>query len=247
MLNFDFKASYFYNLVAKIEANFKPPFTPVYTFSNHDRRRANTRLKNQQKKTKLLHLFQLTVRGVPCIYYGEEIGMEDLKIPYKEGLDPLAQKYKNIPRFVTELTNETLNRDDLRTPMQWNKEKNAGFSRADTTWLPIHPNYAVTTNVATQTADTTSMLHHFKNLLKIRNANEAFQSGDLELIKPDFCKNILAYKRNLEGKSFTVLINFSKKEIALPNNFVKGKMVYQLENSNQEKLQAWGAVIVENE
>jgi hypothetical protein len=43
------------------------------------------------------------------------------------------------------------------------------------------------------------------------------------------------------------LINFSKKEIALPNNFVKGKMVYQLENSNQEKLQAWGAVIVENE
>ena len=245
MLNFDFKAKYFYHLVSEIEAQFAPPFTPVYAFSNHDRRRANTRLKNEQEKTKLLHLFQLTVRGVPCVYYGEEIGMEDLKIPYKKGLDPVAQKYKGVPRFITEMKNETLNRDDLRTPMQWSDKKNAGFSTSDSTWLPVNSNFT-STNVETQMSDSTSMLHHFKSLLKIRNENEAFQSGALELIKTNISENILCYKRILNDKSYTVLINFSKKKIELPDNFLQGKMIYQLENSNQQNLQAWGAIVVED-
>lgn len=245
MLNFDFKAKYFHHLVSEIENKFAEPFTPVYAFSNHDRRRANTRLKNEQEKTKLLHLFQLTVRGVPCVYYGEEIGMEDLKIPYKKGLDPVAQKYKRVPRFITEMKNETLNRDDLRTPMQWSDKKNAGFSSSDSTWLPVNSNFT-STNVETQMSDSTSMLHHFKSLLQIRNTNEAFQSGALELIKTDFSENILGYKRTLNHNSFTVLINFSKQQIQLPDNFIKGKIIYQLENSNQQNLQAWGAIVVEN-
>lgn len=245
MLNFDFKAKYFYDLIAAIETHFPSPFMPVYAFSNHDRRRANTRLKNQQQKTKLLHLLQLTVRGVPCVYYGEEIGMEDLKIPYKEGLDPIAQKYKNMPRFITDLTDETLNRDDLRTPMHWNAKKNAGFTSGDSTWLPINPNFTVT-NVESQLADSASMLHHFKSLLKIRNANKTFQSGNLELVTTDFSKNVLCYKRNLKDKSFTVLINFSKNKINLPDNFLEGNVIYQLENSTKQKLQGWGAIIVEN-
>jgi glycosidase len=202
-------------------------------------------LKNEQEKTKLLHLFQLTVRGVPCVYYGEEIGMEDLKIPYKKGLDPVAQKYKGVPRFITEMKNETLNRDDLRTPMQWSDKKNAGFSTSDSTWLPVNSNFT-STNVETQMSDSTSMLHHFKSLLKIRNENEAFQSGALELIKTNISENILCYKRILNDKSYTVLINFSKKKIELPDNFLQGKMIYQLENSNQQNLQAWGAIVVED-
>lgn len=246
MLNFDFKANYFYDLVKKIEQQFPDPFTPVYAFSNHDRRRANTRLKNQPEQSKLLHTFQLTVRGVPCVYYGEEIGMEDLKIPYKDGLDPLAQKYKNIPRFISEIANETLNRDDLRTPMQWNTKKNAGFSSAENTWLPVNPNY-LTTNVEAQLNTSSSMLHHFKNLLSIRNEHEAFQYGDLELIEIDFSKNILGYKRSLKAEEFIVLLNFSKKEIALPPNFAKGKLIYQLANSNLQQLNAWGALIIEKQ
>jgi len=79
MLTFEFSAKYFRELIEDIENQYPDPFMPVYVFSNHDNRRSIKRLANNVQKAKLLHLLQFTVRGVPCLYYGEEIGMTDGK------------------------------------------------------------------------------------------------------------------------------------------------------------------------
>ena len=121
---------------------------------------ASRSLGNDVRKAKLLHLLQLTVRGVPCMYYGEEIGMTNLKLPFATALDPIPQKFKSIPRFVFDLLGMTINRDEVRTPMQWSAEKNAGFSSAEKTWLPIHPNYDAF-NVEKESKDENSLLKPF--------------------------------------------------------------------------------------
>ncbi len=221
MLRFKFKAKYFYELVSGIEEDFPEPFMPVYVFSNHDRRRSMKRLNNDVRKAKLLALFQLTVRGVPCMYYGEEIGMTDARIPFKKGLDPIAQKMKNVPRFLFDLAGETPNRDELRTPMQWNSSVNAGFSSAQKTWLPVHTNFTEV-NVEKEMSNENSLLKVVQQVLKIRKEMPAIYSGTLELIRTgELPSNVLAFKRKLEGEEILVVLNFSnaEKEISLTEKF----------------------------
>lgn len=249
MLRFRFNANYFYALVASLEKSFPNPYSPVYVFSNHDRRRSMTRLKGNTAKAKLLHLFQLTVRGVPCMYYGEELGMSDARIPYKKGLDPIAQKYKWVARFLTDWANETLNRDDVRTPMQWNASANAGFSNATTTWLPVNNNYPEV-NVEAMKQDPNSLISKVKALLHLRKNNLALSSGSLELVAPDALpKNVLGYKRKIENDELLVLLNFSKKEVII-NDQKNSKVLFSLTPSDvlQEqssiKLGAYGGIIL---
>ncbi|MBI5353722.1 MAG: alpha-glucosidase [Chloroflexi bacterium] len=158
MLNFKFTADYFHSLIEKIENDFPDPFMPVYVFSNHDRRRSIHRLGEDIRKAKLLHLLQLTVRGVPCMYYGEEIGMTDSKFPFGTALDPIPHKFKIVPRFLLDAIGLTINRDEVRTPMQWDTTKHAGFSSAQKTWLPVHENHK-TINVETENKDKGSLLN----------------------------------------------------------------------------------------
>ncbi len=225
MLRFKFSAKYFYKLADNIEKDFPEPFMPVYVFSNHDRRRSLKRLKNDVQKAKLLHLFQLTVRGVPCMYYGEEIGMTDARIAFKDGLDPIAQKMKKYPRFIFDWAGETPNRDELRTPMQWNNSKNSGFSSADKTWLPVNEDYTGT-NVAQSQAAGNSLLRTIKQLLQIRNAHVAFSKGTLKMIsKNNLPANVLAYERSYEGENFTVVINFSNRPQAVQLDSAKNKIL----------------------
>jgi len=212
MLRFKFKAKYFHELVSGIEKDFPEPFMPVYVFSNHDRRRSMKRLNNNVQKAKLLHLFQLTVRGVPCMYYGEEIGMTDARIPFRKGLDPISQKMKNVPRFLFDLAGETPNRDELRTPMQWNDSVNAGFSTAQKTWLPVNEDFK-TVNVTDEMENPNTLLRFIQRVLKFRNENEAFTKGSLELIRAkELPANVLGYKRKSGEKEFYVFLNFSSKQ-----------------------------------
>jgi Glycosidases len=166
MLRFRFSARYFEKLITDMERDFPAPFMPVYVFSNHDRRRMLSRLKGNINKAKLVHAVQMLARGVPCLYYGEEIGMTDSKLPYKNSLDPLPRHLK-IPRALVNLANETLNRDDMRTPMQWNANRLAGFTTADTPWLPVHRQYTKV-NVAEGLRDSSSLLHFIRLLLTQR-------------------------------------------------------------------------------
>ncbi len=217
MLRFKFKANYFHKLIESMEKDFSAPFNPVYVFSNHDRRRMARRLKVNMDKAKLLHLLQFTARGTPCFYYGEEIGMTDVRMPYRKALDPVAHLRPGLPRLLVDMVGETLNRDEMRTPMQWDSTKNAGFSDAEKTWLPVGENFK-TINVASENKDENSMFNFIKNLTQTRNNHSALQTGKLELIsKKELPTKVLGYYRTDGKEKLLVLINFSrhKKEFSI--------------------------------
>ena len=210
MMDFKFTARYFRDLIEDIERYFPDPFMPVYVFSNHDRARSISRLENDIRKAKLLHLLQLTLRGVPCMYYGEEIGMTNLRLPFAAALDPIPHKFESIPRLVFDMLGMTLNRDEVRTPMQWNGAKNAGFSSAEKTWLPVHPNYEAV-NVERESQDKSSLLNTIRAILKIRNSESALRGESLEWIDR-LPKSVLGYKRKDGENVIAVLLNFDDKE-----------------------------------
>ncbi|MCE9645247.1 MAG: alpha-glucosidase [Chloroflexi bacterium] len=210
VLDFKFTARFFRELIGAIETHFSDPFMPVYVFSNHDRRRSIQRLGNDMRKARLLHMLQLTVRGVPCIYYGEEIGMTDRKFPFASALDPIPHKFKFLPRFIPDLIHLTINRDEVRTPMQWDGTRNAGFSSAEKTWLPVHENYTAV-NVERESLEEHSLLNTIRELMKIRNREAAIQEGLLHLLE-GLPEGVLGYERRLSNKSIFVFLNFSEKE-----------------------------------
>ncbi len=210
MMNFKFTADYFRHLVRAMEQHYSEPFMPVYVFSNHDRHRSIYRLGNDPRKAKLLAMFQLTVRGVPCMYYGEEIGMTDSKFPFASALDPIPHKFTFAPRFVFDMLGVLINRDEVRTPMQWDGTQNAGFSSAQETWLLLHENYQ-TINVERQQMKADSLLNTVRALLKIRRQEKCLQEGSLEILE-NLPGGLLGYARVLEGKKILVLLNFDDRE-----------------------------------
>jgi alpha-glucosidase len=232
MLPFKFSAEYFHELISNLEHDFPDPFMPVYVFSNHDRRRSLSRLKGDVRKAKVLHLMQLTVRGVPCMYQGEEIGITDAKFPYGTALDPVARKYAGVPRFIFDLTGETLNRDEVRTPMQWDSSANAGFSTSPKTWLPVHTDFKQV-NVEKESSDELSLLNHIKQLLKLRKELPAIHNGSLELLDATkLPKGVLGYKRKLNNEEVIVLMNFTdkKRDFTIENT---GTAIYTINKTDQ--------------
>ena len=228
MLEFKFTADYFRELIQKIETHFPNPFMPVYVFSNHDKRRSIHKLGDNQQKAKLLHLLQLTVRGVPCMYYGEEIGMTNHKLPFGSALDPIPHKYKFLPHGIFDALGITINRDDVRTPMQWGKATNAGFSSAENTWLPVHESYNEV-NVDKQSKENDSLLNTIRTLLNIRKQEKIIQEGPLELIS-ELPVNVLGYVRKFENEEITVLLNFSGQEIDF--SFAASEILFKLSSND---------------
>lgn len=217
MLNFKFSADYFQQLIKDMEQHYPAPFMPVYVFSNHDKHRSMYRLGNDIRKAKLLAMFQLTVRGVLCMYYGEEIGMTDSKFPFAKALDPIPHKFRFVPRFVFDALGVLINRDEVRTPMQWDGNQNAGFSSAPQTWLPVREDYK-TVNVERQQSDEDSLLNTVKTLLKIRQQEPSLQQGSLEILE-NLPNGVLGYTRTLEDKRIVILLNFDErgKEFQMEN------------------------------
>ncbi len=207
MLGLKFTAEFFRRIIRELERHFPDPFIPVYVFSNHDARRSLSRLDGDIKKARLLHLLQLTVRGVPCMYYGEEIGMSDADLPRAAALDPIAHEFRLIPSFLFKGLGITINRDVVRTPMQWNDTKNAGFSSALTTWLPVNPDYP-TVNVAAESSAPDSLLSTIRGLLHLRREEPALNAGSLELLD-NLPEGVLGYVRRRGGDEIAVYLNFS--------------------------------------
>ncbi len=175
-----------------------------YVLGNHDRPRVASRLESR-KKARLFAMLQLTLKGMPFIYYGEEIGMSDVPIKKDEQLDPWG---KNVPGF-------DLGRDPHRTPMQWSSQKYAGFSKVKP-WLPVARNYLIF-NVKKELADTKSILSLYKKLISFRKKSQAILQGvyySLDIRT----KDLLAYIRESEKEKVLVLLNFAsrRKKISLP-------------------------------
>lgn len=164
---------------------------PNWVLGNHDKPRIATRIGRTQARVAALLLF--TLRGTPTLYYGDELGMQDVKIPPEQVRDPFE---KNVPGLG-------VGRDPCRTPMQWSNELNAGFTRG-TPWLPIAADYPQTC-VASQAGDPTSLLSLYRQILALRRSEPALAVGDYTPIatSPD----ILAYKRSFHGRELIVLLN----------------------------------------
>jgi glycosidase len=248
MLNFKFTADYFRNLIQNMEQQYPYPFMPVYVFSNHDKRRSMARLGGDVCKARLLHLLQMTVRGVPCMYYGEEIGMTDAKFPFRTALDPIPHKYKYIPRFVFNGLGLKINRDEVRTPMQWDGTKNAGFSSGNTSWLPVHENYE-RINVELENQEDTSLLNTIRFLLKIRHMESTLQEGSLALLE-GLPQNVLGYERRNDTEKILILLNFDDKEKKFQMEGTE--CIFKLTSGSQwsgkmVRLDAYGALIVKQQ
>jgi alpha-glucosidase len=173
---------------------------PVYVISNHDIPRSYVRYGDGQHNdaiAKLMAGLYLTLRGTPIMYYGEEIGMENNDPKRKEDVkDPIGRR--GWPTFK--------GRDGERTPMQWNDEPNAGFSRA-TPWLPVPPTYK-THNVARELKDPGSVLQFHRHLLALRHQNSALLDGEyIPLNEND--PNVLSYLRRYKSETVLVVLNMS--------------------------------------
>ncbi len=219
-----FSAKSFREIIEDFEYYFKEPLIPVWVFSNHDRYRRISRLGDDFLKEKLNTALQLTVRGVPYIYYGEEIGMPQHSIKVKDSIDAVALKYKNVPQFIwnigKKVLHESINRDECRTPMQWDSSPNAGFCPEDVSpWLPVHPDYRKI-NVEVEQEDPDSMIHCYKRFLVAREEYPALNAGSLTLLdERSLPKNVLGYIREAKFKGevqkLYVYLNFNGDQVEI--------------------------------
>jgi oligo-1,6-glucosidase/alpha-glucosidase len=90
LMKLKIEASFLRDVIRHYESRYPPPYSPVYVFGNHDKERLRSQIGGDPKIVKLLALLQFTARGVPVVYYGEEIGMEESPLPAKTALDPLV-------------------------------------------------------------------------------------------------------------------------------------------------------------
>jgi alpha-glucosidase len=168
-----------------------------YAFGNHDQHRIVSRLGEPAARSAAVLL--MTLPGMVFVYNGEEIGMKNGEIPADMIQDPGAKGGSG--------------RDPERTPLQWNPSKNAGFSTADYTWLPVADNYK-THNIETELKDPDSFLSLYRHLGKLRNETDAMHAGGLKVIDAGNL-NVLGYERSDGKKTYTVLLNFTSKAVAI--------------------------------
>jgi len=195
---------------------------------NHDQPRMLSRWGNDTPKfreasSKLLTTFLLTMGGTPFYYYGDELGMNNIKFDkiedYKD-IETIAEygKVKEAGGDLNEfIENQKMGgaRDNGRTPMQWNASKNAGFTSA-TPWLKVNENHK-NINVELLKKDPYSTLNYFKRTIKLRKKNPALVYGKYTLID-EKNEQIYAYTREFEGKKFLIVLNFSEKNATLNSN-----------------------------
>jgi len=174
---------------------------PMFFFSNHDQPREWDRYgdgDHYDQIAKLMAALLLTTRETPLMYYGQEIGMRTTPPAHKEDVqDPIGKI--GWP--------EEKGRDGERTPMQWDNSKDAGFSTADQTWLPIPPSSAQY-NAAEESRDPHSILSFYKRLLAMRRTQPALRNmrvGNYVALDRDD-PNVLAYLRQNPGKGDSVLV-----------------------------------------
>jgi len=198
-LAYKYSARYFRELIASYEEHFAAPMLAAYVLENHDRSRTVDRVGGDERKARLLATMLLTLRGVPTIYQGQEIGMRNTYLPLKSALDPLGRTFLPwMPEWISKRLAERINRDEVRTPMQWDGSVNAQFAAPEaTTWLPLNAD-AGERNVAAQARDSESMLTLYRALLHLRRESPALHAGSLTLLDTTAdlnARNLIVYER----------------------------------------------------
>jgi alpha-glucosidase len=196
-------------------------YIPCYVLGNHDQHRVATRIGTEQAKVAAMML--LSLRGLPFVYYGEEIGMEDAVIP----------KEKIVDTYEINSPGLGLGRDPQRTPMQWDDSKNAGFSTANETWLPVAENYKEV-NVKKELHDPKSFFNYYKKLIHLRKTNKALKEGTYTAL-PSPAEDVFAFIRELEHNKVLVILNMSIAEKKISFAFKNTTVLCDTNMEKEEK------------
>lgn len=209
-----------------------------------------------KESKKMLGAMYFFMRGLPFIYQGQEIGMENLGVIPLEQIDDISALDQFQVSLDAGLTKEEAlkavsiyNRDNARTPVQWNTQENAGFTTG-TPWLQVNPNYT-SINVESQENDRNSILSFYKEMTALRHNPEYKETivyGEVIPYKEDQ-HNLMAYHRkadkdllvigNYQKEAQTVMLPCKMKKVLL-NNYPDLDI-----NGNELTLKGYQAVVIE--
>lgn len=182
-------AQQFGEFLGRFQEGLRPGDKAVYCFSNHDQSRIVT--KFGRERARLVALMQLMLPGMPTLYYGDEIGMENGRILPHQVRDPSARD------------NPMGGRDQERTPMQWTAGQNAGFTTG-APWLPVANSYR-RINVARELNDNDSFFTLYTYLLELRKT----VPDNFSVISSD--DDLLVLQRSDEKERYLIVLNFGEK------------------------------------
>lgn len=228
-----YKLSEFKELYTKWDSVFAKQGWPTIYLGNHDQGRMVTRWGDDSEEfravsSEMLTTFLLSMRGTPFYYFGDELGMTNIKFDsigdYKDTrtLDKYAQiKSENGDLQAYMEAQKISGRDNARTPFQWDSTAHAGFTTGKP-WLKVNSNNK-DINAASEEKNPDSPLNYFRKMVQVRKENPVLVYGDYTLLKPENEK-MYTYIRENDTSKMLVLLNFSSEEASI-----------KLEELNSEK------------
>lgn len=193
---------------------------------NHDEPRGVSRFLPDYAQNptgaKMLGTISVLLRGIPFIYQGQEIGMQNAvwnTVDEFNDINTIDQYHTARDAGLTDKEAleacSRLSRDNARTPMQWNTQKNAGFTTG-TPWLKVNDNYTEI-NMETQDADPDSVLNYYRKLIALRKSpayKEVFTYGEFMPVYQNTC-SVMAYYRKNKKQRILITANFGKEAVSL--------------------------------
>lgn len=223
---------------------------------NHDFPRMVSRWGNDSPEfreisSKMLTTFLLTMRGTVYYYFGDELGMTNIRFDNIEDYRDImtinlhkliSSEGGDLDEFMW--SQKIIGRDNGRTPFQWNDSENAGFT-SGTPWLKVNPNYKEI-NAAAEEKDTNSPLNYFRSFIKFRKENLELIYGKSEYYDLEN-ESVFAYTREIDGRKLLILVNFKENEATadVPFDLEKAKYLFGNYAEFDGKLKPYQAVILE--
>jgi alpha-glucosidase len=198
LMTLPWSAAAYRDFIGQYEETLGPDDLPNYVLGNHDRSRLASRVG--ERRARLLALLQMTLRGMPVVYYGDELGLKDSIITPGDEQDPWGLR---VPGYH-------FGRDAARSPMPWRPVRYGGFSRHQP-WQPMAAN-ADTVDVESSRERAGSLLNLYRRLIKLRGDSSALLEGVYAAVSTDDA-DVFAFTRTSPKQEVMVVLNFSDRQI----------------------------------
>ena len=219
---------------------------------NHDEPRGVSRFLPDYAQNadgaKMLGTVSVLLRGIPFIYQGQEIGMQNARFNSVDEFDDISTKDQYRMAREAGLSDaealavcSAMSRDNARTPMQWKDAPQAGFT-SGTPWLKVNDNYPVI-NVEKEEGQPDSVLHYYRKLIALRKSGEYRELFTYGKFEPAYenADHVMAYYRILQGRRVLVAANFGTDTIELDWEVPAKKVLL----SNKKRTNAENKLILE--
>ena len=219
---------------------------------NHDEPRGVSRFLPDYAQNadgaKMLGTVSVLLRGIPFIYQGQEIGMQNARWNSVDEFDDISTKDQYRVAREAGLSDaealavcSVMSRDNARTPMQWKDAPQAGFT-SGTPWLKVNDNYPVI-NVEKEEGQLDSVLHYYRKLIALRKSGEYRELFTYGKFEPAYenADHVMAYYRILQGRRVLVAANFGTDTIELDWEVPAKKVLL----SNKKRTNAENKLILE--